>query len=262
MHALAVAQLLCCLLLLLPPPPLTCTPQLFADSVPSVPVSSSAPQLHQPLSQPQQQQQQQHAVTLSAAPPAALSGGYWTENTLDESVWQTLKRDVVTIGRNLRSVLVPVNWDFHNHTAALHNWDLWGPLVRGDVCVGRHRSCHQCWGQVHGRAGLGGHETAYRGTACLQETAHAAAVCHGCGQFALGWGAPPQSVSYVCLDNSHCTRKATCHPHACPCAFLHAVCALQVFMLSLAITLSVGERKPSDVFAVSGSGSRGAAVVV
>jgi hypothetical protein len=44
-------------------------------------------------------------------------------------VWQTLKRDVLTIGRNLRSVLIPVNWDFHNHTAALHNWDLWGPLV-------------------------------------------------------------------------------------------------------------------------------------
>lgn len=48
---------------------------------------------------------------------------------MDESVWQTLKRDVLTIGRNLRSVLIPVNWDFHNHTAALHNWDLWGPLV-------------------------------------------------------------------------------------------------------------------------------------
>lgn len=53
------------------------------------------------------------------------------ENTLDEPVWATLKRDVLTIGRNLRSVLIPVNWDFQNHQAALHNWDLWGPLVRG-----------------------------------------------------------------------------------------------------------------------------------
>jgi hypothetical protein len=55
------------------------------------------------------------------------------ENTLDEPVWATLKRDVLTIGRNLRSVLIPVNWDFQNHQAALHNWDLWGPLVRGQL---------------------------------------------------------------------------------------------------------------------------------
>jgi hypothetical protein len=104
--------------------------QLFGESVPSVPLSSSTPQLHQPYVQPQQQHQQQHStVNLSAAPPQALEGGYWQENTLDESVWQTFKRDVLTIGRNLRSVLIPVNWDFHNHTAALHNWDLWGPLV-------------------------------------------------------------------------------------------------------------------------------------
>lgn len=103
--------------------------QLFGESVPSVPLSSSAPQLQQPAIQPHQQPLQQHTVVLSAAPPAALEGGYWQENTLDESVWQTLKRDVLTIGRNLRSVLIPVNWDFHNHTAALQNWDLWGPLV-------------------------------------------------------------------------------------------------------------------------------------
>jgi hypothetical protein len=144
-----------------------CAPQLFGDSVPSVPVSSSAPQLHQPLSQPQQQQQQQqHAVNLSAAPPSALAGGYWTENTLDESVWQTLKRDVLTIGRNLRSVLVPVNWDFHNHTAALHNWDLWGPLVRrraGNWGYHNYRAGGQAhaplagpWGTAHSRAGLWG----------------------------------------------------------------------------------------------------------
>lgn len=103
--------------------------QLFGESVPSVPLSSNAPALQQPAIQPHQQPLQQHTVVLSAAPPAALEGGYWQENTLDESVWQTLKRDVLTIGRNLRSVLIPVNWDFHNHTAALQNWDLWGPLV-------------------------------------------------------------------------------------------------------------------------------------
>jgi hypothetical protein len=57
--------------------------------------------------------------------------GYYVENTLDEPVWETLKRDLFTIGRNLRSVLIPVNWDFGKHQAALHNWDLWGPLVGG-----------------------------------------------------------------------------------------------------------------------------------
>jgi len=111
--------------------------QLFADSVPSVPLSSSAPQLHQP----QHQQQQQHTISLTAAPPTALEGGYWQENTLDESVWETLKRDVLTIGRNLRSVLIPVNWDFHNHTAALHNWDLWGPLVSAGAAPEPEREC-------------------------------------------------------------------------------------------------------------------------
>ena len=56
---------------------------------------------------------------------ANASGG----NTLDEPVLQTLKRDAVTIGRNLRSVLIPVNWDFNSGGAALQNWDLWGPLI-------------------------------------------------------------------------------------------------------------------------------------
>eukprot|EP00879_Flechtneria_rotunda_P018163 GHRR01019050.1.p2 GENE.GHRR01019050.1~~GHRR01019050.1.p2 ORF type:complete len:121 (+),score=22.70 GHRR01019050.1:314-676(+) len=85
------------------------TERLFGDSVPSVPVLTSHSNL---------------------APPAGFAGGgFLDENTLDETVWQTLKRDVLTIGRNLRSVLIPVNWDFQNHQAALHNWDLWGPLI-------------------------------------------------------------------------------------------------------------------------------------
>lgn len=62
---------------------------------------------------------------------AAGAGGDWQEhgNTLDEPVWETLKRDALTIGRNLRSVLVPIGWDFANSGAALTNWDLWGPLI-------------------------------------------------------------------------------------------------------------------------------------
>lgn len=53
------------------------------------------------------------------------------ENTIDESVWATIWRDLVTIAKNVRTVLVPINWKFHSNQQALRNWDLWGPLVRG-----------------------------------------------------------------------------------------------------------------------------------
>lgn len=52
------------------------------------------------------------------------------ESTIDESVCMTIWRDVRAIGRNLRSVLIPINWQFSNRDQALRNWDLWGPLVR------------------------------------------------------------------------------------------------------------------------------------
>lgn len=42
---------------------------------------------------------------------------------------QTLKRDALTVGRNLRAVLVPAGWDFDSGGAALQDWDLWGPLL-------------------------------------------------------------------------------------------------------------------------------------
>lgn len=51
------------------------------------------------------------------------------EYTLDESIWKTIGRDFLTIARNLRSVLIPVNWKFNGQAQALRNWDLWGPLV-------------------------------------------------------------------------------------------------------------------------------------
>lgn len=86
------------------------TERLFADSVPSVPVSTAAS--HQ---------------NLTSAGPAYVAG--FDESTLDEPVWRTIFRDVVTIGRNLRSVLIPINWNFNKQDAALRNWDLWGPLI-------------------------------------------------------------------------------------------------------------------------------------
>lgn len=51
------------------------------------------------------------------------------EDTLDESIFKTIWRDLTTIARNLRSVLIPINWKFGNREQALRNWDLWGPLL-------------------------------------------------------------------------------------------------------------------------------------
>ena len=49
-------------------------------------------------------------------------------STLNESVWQTLRRDLLQIALNLRIVLVPVS---KQTTArrALREWDLWGPMI-------------------------------------------------------------------------------------------------------------------------------------
>ncbi|KIY99162.1 Protein YIPF6 [Monoraphidium neglectum] len=96
--------------------------RLFEGQVPSVPSSSSLPGLAAPGG----------AVPAAAAPLGFGGGGstgVWVENTLDEPVWATLRRDVYTIGRNMRSVLIPIDWDFTNSAAALGNWDLWGPLI-------------------------------------------------------------------------------------------------------------------------------------
>lgn len=68
--------------------------------------------------QPAQQQQQSSAVVIMP-----------DENTIDESIFKTIGRDVLAMGRNLRSVLIPINWKFANRDQALRNWDLWGPLV-------------------------------------------------------------------------------------------------------------------------------------
>lgn len=105
-------------------------PAALTSAAPVPAAASSAPFTSVPLSSAAAAQQ---ARSGSANPmtgfgpteEANASGG----NTLDEPVLQTLKRDAVTIGRNLRSVLVPVGWDFNSGGAALQNWDLWGPLI-------------------------------------------------------------------------------------------------------------------------------------
>ncbi|PNH07244.1 Protein YIPF6, partial [Tetrabaena socialis] len=64
-------------------------------------------------------------IPASSQPHSAIPEEY----TLDEPVYKTIWRDVVTIARNLRSVLIPFNWKFNGQAQALRNWDLWGPLV-------------------------------------------------------------------------------------------------------------------------------------
>ena len=49
-------------------------------------------------------------------------------NTLDEPVWATVKRDLNRIGANLVLVVFPFS-NRDQQSAALRNWDLWGPMV-------------------------------------------------------------------------------------------------------------------------------------
>ncbi len=49
-------------------------------------------------------------------------------NTLDEPIWETIKRDLHRIGGNLILVVFPFK-NRDQQSAALRNWDLWGPMV-------------------------------------------------------------------------------------------------------------------------------------
>ena len=103
--------------------------QLFQQepsNVPAVPVSSGSQQ--------------------AAASP---SGGHNSQgapdspnaqnlNTLDEPVWHTIKRDLIRIYGNLVLVVFPFK-NRDQQTAALRNWDLWGPMV----CA-RLLCCFEC----------------------------------------------------------------------------------------------------------------------
>lgn len=51
------------------------------------------------------------------------------ESTIDEPLWKTIQRDFVAIGRNVRAVLIPLDWKLTKRDSTLTNWDLWGPLV-------------------------------------------------------------------------------------------------------------------------------------
>lgn len=73
------------------------------------------------------------------------------EDTIDESILKTIWRDIASIGRNLKCVLVPVGWKFAKQDQALRNWDLWGPLVSRSTTWGTHGSpCARALTRMHG----------------------------------------------------------------------------------------------------------------
>lgn len=98
---------------------------------------------------------QQDASDVPAVPAvpqqssASPSGGYShgapdsptaeALNTLDEPVWHTIRRDLRRIYGNLVLVVFPFK-NRDQQSAALRNWDLWGPMVRacppaGSACL-------------------------------------------------------------------------------------------------------------------------------
>lgn len=65
----------------------------------------------------------------SGSPSGARQGfGSGSSNTLDEPIWETAKRDLKRIYKNLVMVVFPFK-DRSQQSAALRNWDLWGPMV-------------------------------------------------------------------------------------------------------------------------------------
>ena len=65
----------------------------------------------------------------------AAAQGPQYDNTLDETVGETLKRDIRAIGKNVANVLMPVSFQGKKRSheermgALIKDWDLWGPLV-------------------------------------------------------------------------------------------------------------------------------------
>ncbi len=93
------------------PRPLFSFPQLqLFTAEPSVPVSTPGAGGYTPPTDP------------------SPSGFGNITNTLDEPISETIKRDVIRIYRNLVMVVFPFK-DRSQQSAALRNWDLWGPMV-------------------------------------------------------------------------------------------------------------------------------------
>lgn len=59
--------------------------------------------------------------------------------SLDEPVSETIIRDLKTIGKKLRHVLIPTGGSQDSTLRELRDWDLWGPLL---LCIGMLASCY------------------------------------------------------------------------------------------------------------------------
>ncbi|KAK4522158.1 hypothetical protein GAYE_FCTG49G0037 [Galdieria yellowstonensis] len=60
-----------------------------------------------------------------------MDAAAFQESTLDEPVWNTIKRDLGLIGRRLKLVILPKVTAMEMQ-AELRDWDLWGPLF---ICM-------------------------------------------------------------------------------------------------------------------------------
>ncbi|KAL3139435.1 hypothetical protein ABBQ38_003765 [Trebouxia sp. C0009 RCD-2024] len=88
--------------------------QQDASDVPAVPAASAS--------------QQSRASPSGYSQGAPESPTAEALNTLDEPVWLTIKRDLKRIYGNLVLVVFPFK-NRDQQSAALRNWDLWGPMV-------------------------------------------------------------------------------------------------------------------------------------
>jgi len=53
------------------------------------------------------------------------------DSTIDESVWESIKRDIIQVGRRLKLVILP-GLSTERIQAELRDWELWGPLF---ICM-------------------------------------------------------------------------------------------------------------------------------
>jgi hypothetical protein len=105
-------------------PPQSVPAVLKPSSPPTIPVST--PFLPSNFISSSHQTPAAKSTTGPAAPPAGFGGGS-SYNTLTEPVSQTLKRDLMRVGHNLKDVVLP-NPYRKDPGKALRDWDLWGPF--------------------------------------------------------------------------------------------------------------------------------------
>mmetsp|Transcript_19434 Transcript_19434/g.54105 ORF Transcript_19434/g.54105 Transcript_19434/m.54105 type:complete len:208 (-) Transcript_19434:47-670(-) len=72
---------------------------------------------------------QQPVRSADSAVPVSGIGSSPTQNTIDEPVWDTVKRDLARVWYNIKVVLLPGYAQAAGNTKALKDWDLWGPLL-------------------------------------------------------------------------------------------------------------------------------------